>query len=836
MAYIDFEIAKQMMHGAFSVWKARANYSPPNIAALSNGLLGNFDVLDDRDHPGKTVAIVEQALEESALYADAILENVVRDMQVKSAEGMVKTQKQGRKLAKKYLVITPESIGTSFNKSVAGVQAAHPDLFTKFRGVFDKYDQISPLFYDNDSRGNTPPMKDFLLCLVLLHRMCSSPKWERAFMIRGVAESYLDLGDLLTSNNPADVRALTLGGCAATYGIPLPNRRLLMLPAYLLVSPYFKRDPIHLGQEFIDNVASMYLSLYKGIASYDGMQSQQRAKIKRIKNSLDSLLRGSPDRLAKMLTSPAFLTMPSSSPNDIYSSPFPPKYVFGHASGSTPLPIVHKLYEILNLSIEHFLSKWDPSSLSPHLKAPESEEEHKKRRQALGVTKGEKMMNLRYLLDSDDFHGLESYPPNVDPDGNRINFMHHLVSICRQAWKERDRYDWLGQEVMISSYGKVPLFKLLFNRSPQIPLLLSRDEWDKYMTSDKGNFLIVGKTFSMESEGRPLMIHRLREEDFFLRNEITQSTFLDHNIHEVATTIRIETFMSMQSKRDTFFLARMLSAGHGYLGERLGNINDPDVMSIWRQTGQTPLEIILARLREDPPLIEDAQHGRENDISWCNFGRGLSQGWFGLGRKDTNVGNVRISNDTFDLMTSPIGYVNLGDSGERLYFSLFDIVLGRATRCSLNKNFDNLQVLKELISADRFWDIPIDPNIHLGSPVQTSINEKRLIEGPYKVFDRLIEMLLAMAMKGRTILRIPDRAALIQQLKGMGDELFVQLASKGQEYLETAASKFFATKSRQEAIDMVFPAFRSRLKVHTGLDMASPYGQEFDVFDEVPRL
>lgn len=862
--------------------------------------------------------LAEEASREAAPYIDIILGIVVEDMRRKTAAGLEELHNRGRKLSDKYVVITSESVGTSFNKSVADVKLAHPDPFRAIEDVFAKYDRGEGLLGEfnyimTNYRKTLSPsnlyLGDFLLYLVLLKRMYLSPKWEKAFMIRGVAESYLDLqetGESLIALNTlpsiisnfcpeleelaiiapkwrkfksSPIQGVTLGSFAAISGIPLPNKRLLMLPAQLPADPYFKKNPRYNGKGFADNIAAIYLLSLTGLTqkihalsqiSHYGSATSSAVKYfqdslqsspltMRVKASLDSLRKGAPDELAKMLTSPVYLTMPNVAPNDIYDdiTSNAQKYAERYdGREEVSEPMVHELYSTLREMIMGFLKKWKSFNTRQ-----ENLEAYEKRCQILGVPKEEgEVINLRPLLEKDGFEGLESFPDDLGIGGElSIDYLHYLLSIGRLAWKEREKSDWLDEKITVMTFRRrkeIPLFKFLFYHSPQIPYMLRREEWDKYMKTNDGNFFIVNKRNEMgtNAEWEAVLTQRFREEDFLLHEG--NKTFLARNIREIVSAINVKTFMSLQNKLDTFWLAEALSARIGTLGQRIEDADNPDVLSIWKEKGQSPLEIVLSRLREDPPLISEMKHMDEGDIIFSNFALGLLGRWFdprGSYLKD----NVKIDNDAFDVMTAPIGFgtpkgpkeeeyssLQGHSSEEKVYFSLFDIVLGRASRFgSALKQFDNPQVLVDLIKADRYWDIPINPLIHLKPVIPKTANEKRFIESPYSVFDRLLEMLIAAAMTGRNILRgnlynnPSSTKNFYTQFNAIEDVLITKLYAKGPQYLNTATGKFFSTKTRREAIGIMFPGFESKVKVRAGLEssMGGPAEDEdgMDVFDRI---
>lgn len=679
----------------------------------------------------------------------------------------------------------------SFLKCLAKVRQKYP---SSFQDVIDWIAHIP---------GNaiSGAICEEVIGIILVHRLCSTVAWEKAFMLSEVAKAHLDLGSLSggllrTRQNYSKAGKVTLAALGAMYAVPLPNRELLTMPVFADTAQTFSATR--------SNVAGMYPNLFWPLclsASRNDIQVPQIV-IDRLTSAVKSLGPGnSPTRLAKMLTDPAFLALPTKpAPED--------RDLYLCTVALVGEQMLNDLYGVLA--------------------------------EDLPIREVRLFLESRHQLPEEFFQRIKN---------NRRILFQSLSTFCIEGWKK----DWIKNNIPLYLNGRernIPIFKLLLYHSPLIPALFSRDEWDRYMTSREGNSLIVNKDWDIYSSfsGRYGSAHALkrlvethfRPDDYFIRDEINGDSFLEKNLKESVESMSPDTFLSVQRRcEDPSLVIRMLSQDGGRKCVALGQ-------AFSSRENKSYLRMVLEELQKSPPDISRMQR----DISFvpdafdlCH-GEGIVQGI-----RDVLFGNEKtdlvVNDKTFGFMTAPI--MHFGDiPGEKsLGISIFDIFLAQlpdlvgqiGNRGLYGKS--TVKFLGDLMMASRYWDIPVDPFLHGNSHIRKATREKKDQEDTYCVFDRLLEILVKVSMKVRTTVKSGKTSHGLtpggESLQALEAPFFDMVASKGERYLNSMVRKFYSTQTRKEAIALIFPSLSLRTNVHDVANSANccsldPMDLEMDIY------
>lgn len=619
--------------------------------------------------------------------------------------------------------------------------------------------------------------------LILVHRLCSTIKWERAFMLNGIAKAHLDLGALfgepISKQNYLKVGKVTLGALGAMYAVPLPNKQLLTMPVFA--------DTAQVGAAQL-SVAGMYPNLFwpLRLPKSHGSQTPQIVR-DRLTAAAESLRPGkTPTRLAKMLTDPAFLSLTTKP-----------------APGDRDLRVVTLVGEQMLNDLHRVL------------------------------VMDFKVKDVRSVLESRYQYQL-SEEIFQDIENNRRPLLQSLSTFCIEGWKK----EWIKNNIPLYLNGRernIPIFKLFLYHSPLIPAMFSRDEWDRYMTSQEGNSLIVNKDWNLYSSfpGEDGSIHiskglvetHFRPDDYLIRDEINGDSFLEKNLKESVESMSPDTFLSVQKRcKDPLLVIRMLSQDGGQACITLGHTYD-------LKENKSYLRKALEELQKNPPDISKVREssgfiwGSPNPC-WGNFSQGIRDVLFGEEKTD-----LVVCNNNFDFMTTPVMYFENAPGEGLSGVSIFDIFLAQLpdfvdqieSRRSYSES--RARILKPLMMSDRYWDIPIRPFLHGDSRIRKVAQEKENQKNLYRVFDRLLEILVDASMKIRITVKsggapheLTPGGKFLRSLEG---PFFDTVVAKGEEYLNSMVEKFYATPTRKEALDLIFPSLPLRKSVHDGVASAN---------------
>lgn len=804
---------------------------------LLNSKTGLLDPLKDSD-AGDLNLQVEAALKEASSSADAILEKTLAEAARVSAEALDDARRNGWRYAQNHIVISRNMAGANFARCLTRVRKANPKLFGELSSVFEKRG-LGDITRCSAEEGAAPTVpRTTVLAMVFLHRMCSEKTWEREFMRPGVAASYIDLGCWGAPDSDVRMRGITLASLAAWYGIPLPNAELLTLPAFLS-TPYFTKTPLSVkgALDYYSSVASIYLTLFAGTGNpcYEAFAREFLPQMFRLSEAVKSISRGEPDRLARMLASPGFLMLPDRVRADVEGSPLPVTF------SSRTEPMAKILFSSLRSGLVAYFDSWGapakPTDERPVFQPCESFEENIRRREACGfsTTGG----TMRSLLESGDTSVIEGYPQSLRHKDGTLSRLRGLAAICSHAWKSREKTDWLGLPVKygaeVGHRNRVPFFSLLFHCSPTVPELLDRDEWDPYLrqNGDYGSCLMTEKRWKCRRGGSGMENNRMwvdqpdpnlirshfREDDFFITGSVGK-TFFDANVTEVLANIRLDMLMSMQAKSDTERLVRWMRASSGMLISSLEDPKDPDVVDWWRRTGRSPLRDLVDRLHTDPPRMRDDEMPGELRgfiEGFSDLFRYADRNRRALGLSPGEPSVARCTDADMRFMTRPLVFWN-GKGKNSL--SIFDILLRYVSLNIAESRYHNSSaptpLVRALLRSPAYWDIPVDEEIHGPKVKRPSVNERRLLDIPYCVFDRLLEILVKVALDIGVIDRWGKRISRSgpSVLDRSDEEAFIKsLAERGQRYVDTATNVLYATSARKSASDLLLPRYRERFKV-----------------------
>lgn len=846
-----------------SIWELCVIHETVKISHTRGGILCGLDQGNDKKR--SPVSRIEKMLQDSPFFADALIEKVVDEIHALH----VNPEKDfGR------VTIARNIWGISFNKCVLRAKSHYPDIFKNFLATLNDYglDTLLGLGQDDDAAGD-----NFILTTILLHHMCSSPRWGRAFSDLDVATSYLDNTELCNVYRGVDIHGFPLGTLAAWYGIPITNIRVLALPSKLYEAPYFtvpfKRNPPSLPKT--ESIAAAYLTIFDpetSLAEGDspllpltsrekGYDSVGTARVQARGQGLKDFL--IPEKkialgtaLARLMSDPMFLVLPSKvemAPDK--NIPIPFIYRFWD------VPIAENLFRILDKHIGNVLHFWD--NLETNI-TDIAEGETTKKYSRIASSLKKKTLSSFLNPDANEFDMLVDKMPF---DTNRSLGMKALMNLCRNIWSKKT---WLAQRVPFqngTTVCEVPVFKLHFSLSPLIPAMLSPKEWETYMSLNGGNFLITRKKwdnqsaypqYSWCSRCKDLVKQRFRLKDYFIQDEMSKEFFYQSHAEETASSITINDFQRLKEICDDKALISLLEVNFGRLGHRL---ELPEAYPTWRERHKSPLQEVIERLQKSPPNISrlKGKKGQFTDLRESDLAAGLTYKWFKpynatkgdmLPPPDLPESSVRISNDTYEFMTAPILSVDKGPS-RTIEISTFDLFLGRLSLFTkmIVYNYEkylayneysnfNILPLKDLIRSDRYWDLPVDKVLHGDPLVRRSARDKRYLDISYCVFDRMLEILMDIAFELGKVYRISeprnsDVMQLMSELKDLGHLLFIQSAPKGEKYLKTIAGTLYSTTSRKRAARLAYPRLEESLMVHLGI--RGGYHKDsldIDVFDD----
>lgn len=471
------------------------------------------------------------------------------------------------------------------------------------------------------------------LPVVLLHYMCINPKYEKIFMDLRIASSFLDLQSAYrVATNHAKrlldyVPGVTLAGIAAQYGIPLPNRKILSLPAW-----FFPRHTHSSRWEELSShenyaqgphsVASQYIRflLFYGdsenktdstemFGSYSPIKHDRifRYRAEKTVRAIVSR-RQKEDRLARMLTNPAFAAMPMTAP---LGSGFAPGEYPLYFREVAPAPMASLLFTCA-VDIYHHLTAHNKPKQGP-------------------------------LNFNDNPESVFRDIPREDPG------IQCLYATCRSLWEIREK--WLSRAmrvkyISVGAFGEekmenIPMFLLCYNSSSIIPGMLKRDEWDSYINFENHihRELFVSPQWGQAhpSSGKNSLIElypgafesvnlhktHFRKSDYMIRGGRTKNGKTLAFIHNMTIKAPLEVLadpdifrLGQDSPFDSYPEAAFISWLTRGFPRRLvesGPAVQPEVKEYIKKFGDHPFVHILKNLQDDPLVAGPTQMGRVLD-------------------------------------------------------------------------------------------------------------------------------------------------------------------------------------------------------------------------------
>lgn len=518
---------------------------------------------------------IRQMLEEDLAAAKPFFEElagaVVDEIRLRHADVTARVVRdrdgrlEGCRLNKKQInpsrgiaVMTADLAAVSFSSAVWKVMSDRPDLVRMMEGLIS--DPVAKSLY---AMPDDPSAKA-LLPSMLLHHMCTDARYEGHFMDIRLASSFLDLDQIYKSmskslsgrSGMATSPGITVAAVAARYGIPMPNRSILSLPAYLTLLHTRKYRWEDVDGNFgglasrVMNVAGQYAIFLDAVTRSpgadldgerstlgttrlfndggDGVEYHYDIEIyRRARAALEALEGGTrrENRLARLLTSPSFVSLPEQNSS---SANVPPETYY---STGMRHPQASMAASIFTLAMDHYSKKglsWQRSFLEEPRSNPEPEFI---RFGGLAADGFSEFLELPASRSSRVLNNLY-YPDSAKSSPYRL-----LFAVCSDLWRKRDR--WLGSEVPVLHLrdeevvrGSTPLFPLILSSTFSVPYMMDRDEWNRYM--DLGDryqrwlFMGIGNHLSMPVEpvmrqGNPKRLNadlfrkHLRKDDYLVR-------------------------------------------------------------------------------------------------------------------------------------------------------------------------------------------------------------------------------------------------------------------------------------------------------------------------------
>lgn len=696
------------------------------------------------------------------------------------------------------------------------------------------------------------------LPIVLLHYMCINPKYEKIFMDIRLASSFLDLQSAYRATSSHMKRHLdyvtgvTLAGIAAQYGIALPNRRILSLPAWLLPRHIHSSrwEGLPRDENYAQgphSVASQYIRFLlsheadqtdsKMFSVHNPVRHDQifRSRIEKIMDAIASG-RQKEDRLARTLTSSAFAAMPMTAPLGV-----------GFAPGEYPL----------------FSQKVAPAPMASLLFTCAADTYHH-------LTHNEPQ---RRRLNFDD--GLESILEDIPRGDFGVRC---LYAVCRSLWETREK--WLSQtphvKYMDVTSGEktenIPLFLLCYNSSPVIPGMLKRDKWDDYMNLENHihRKLFVnpqwGQIYSLSDQKtltglyqdvlESVNLHKthFRKSDYMIGewkegDKKGQTLAFTYDITTKAPLkiltdpdiFRLEQYFASYPYSEVAFIS-WLERGFPIRLIESGPAIKPEGKAYIKEFGEHPFVHILKNLQDDPivmnttqvhqalgPLTSPFRHIYRND---CNVFH-VKKSWVGSSERVSpeDLGLVLLSPNHRDLLLKPL--IISKDStvvlrpidalGKMLDELIFD--MGNWGRESLIGLLPSLSIL----SSPELWDAwrgPERPN-RRGEHVSLTLGETAA--EALGIFI-MLGMRLSLKLKNESRGMEETVDILKNRLASLKEFLPQSLSRVPQDSAKAILRRLYGTPRRAESTEVLVPGLSTRICVSEAVTEDT---EDVNTFDEM---